>query len=140
MSQMTVSQMSIRNTTPSPQQRQHWLSEHALAWSGLPIVTIWATVFLEGFFLLHRSERPRPRRHTIASETVEDRRRKKVWMKFVAVSNGNSCAIGNRGRREKAVLNSPGLFFAPINGIMYVYPHSPRDGLTLLVGPFWNSG
>jgi NAD(P)H dehydrogenase (quinone) len=26
MSQMTVSQMSIQNTTPSPQQRQHWLS------------------------------------------------------------------------------------------------------------------
>ena len=25
MSQMTVSQMSIQNTTPSPQQRQHWL-------------------------------------------------------------------------------------------------------------------
>src|SRR5262249_19601443 len=31
MSQMTVSQMSIRNTTPSPQQRQHWLSEQSLA-------------------------------------------------------------------------------------------------------------
>jgi hypothetical protein len=30
MSQMTVSQMSIQNTTPSPQQRQHWLSEQAL--------------------------------------------------------------------------------------------------------------
>ncbi len=51
MSQMTVSQMSIRNTTPSPQQRQHWLSEQALAWSGLPIVTIRPTVFLEGFFV-----------------------------------------------------------------------------------------
>jgi uncharacterized protein YbjT (DUF2867 family) len=51
MSQMTVSQMSIQNTTPSPQQRQHWLSEQALAWSGLPIVTIRPTVFLEGFFL-----------------------------------------------------------------------------------------
>jgi uncharacterized protein YbjT (DUF2867 family) len=51
MSQMTVSQMNIRNTTPSPQQRQHWLSEQALAWSGLPIVTIRPTVFLEGFFL-----------------------------------------------------------------------------------------
>ena len=38
MSQMTVSQMSLRNTTPSPQQRQHWLSEQALAWSGLPVV------------------------------------------------------------------------------------------------------
>lgn len=51
MSQMTVSQMSIQNTTSSPQQRQHWLSEQALAWSGLPVVTIRPTVFLEGFFL-----------------------------------------------------------------------------------------
>src|SRR5262249_37860238 len=51
MSQMTVSQMSIQNTTPSPQQRQHWLGEQALAWSGLPVVTIRPTVFLEGFFL-----------------------------------------------------------------------------------------
>jgi uncharacterized protein YbjT (DUF2867 family) len=51
MSQMTVSQMSIQNTTPSPQQRQHFLSEQALAWYGLPIVTIRPTVFLEGFFL-----------------------------------------------------------------------------------------
>jgi NAD(P)H dehydrogenase (quinone) len=51
MSQMTVSQMSIQNTTPSRQQRQHWLSEQALAWSGLPVVTIRPTVFLEGFFL-----------------------------------------------------------------------------------------
>jgi uncharacterized protein YbjT (DUF2867 family) len=51
MSQMTVSQMSIQNTTPSPQQRQHWLSEQALAWSGLPVVTVRPTVFLEGFFI-----------------------------------------------------------------------------------------
>src|SRR6476646_2699912 len=52
MSQMTVSQMSILNTTPSPQQRQHWLSEQALAWSGLPVVTIRPTMFLESFLLL----------------------------------------------------------------------------------------
>src|SRR5207237_4503463 len=51
MSQMTVSQMSIQNTTPSPQRRQHWLSEQALAWSGLPVVTIRTTAFLVGFFL-----------------------------------------------------------------------------------------
>src|SRR2546430_531197 len=51
MSQMTVSQMSLQHTTPSPQQRQHWLSEQALAWSGLPVVTIRPTMFLEGFFL-----------------------------------------------------------------------------------------
>src|ERR1700680_4014750 len=52
MSQMTVSQMSIQNTTPSRQQRQHWLSEQALAWSGLPVVTIRPTMFLESFFPL----------------------------------------------------------------------------------------
>ena len=51
MSQMTVSQMSIQNTTPSPQQRQHWLSEQSFAWSNVPVVTIRPTVFLEGFFL-----------------------------------------------------------------------------------------
>jgi NADPH:quinone reductase-like Zn-dependent oxidoreductase len=33
MSQMTVSEMSIQNTTPSHQQRQHWLSEQVLAWN-----------------------------------------------------------------------------------------------------------
>jgi uncharacterized protein YbjT (DUF2867 family) len=52
MSQMTVSQMSITETTASPQQKQHWLAEQALAWSGLPVVTMRPTVFLESFFLL----------------------------------------------------------------------------------------
>jgi uncharacterized protein YbjT (DUF2867 family) len=52
MSQMTVSEMSIQHTTSSGQQRQHWLSEQALAWSGLPVVTIRPTMFLESFFPL----------------------------------------------------------------------------------------
>jgi NAD(P)H dehydrogenase (quinone) len=52
MSQMTVSQMSIQNTTPSHQQRQHWLSEQAFMWSGVPVVTIRPTMFLESFFPL----------------------------------------------------------------------------------------
>ncbi|MBC7881144.1 MAG: NmrA family NAD(P)-binding protein, partial [Anaerolineae bacterium] len=51
MSQMTVTQMSITETTASPQHKLHWLAEQALAWSGLPIVTVRPTVFLEGFFL-----------------------------------------------------------------------------------------
>jgi uncharacterized protein YbjT (DUF2867 family) len=51
MSQMTVTQMSITETTNSPQHKLHWLAEQALAWSGLPIVTVRPTVFLEGFFL-----------------------------------------------------------------------------------------
>jgi uncharacterized protein YbjT (DUF2867 family) len=52
MSQMTVSQMSISETTNSPQHKLHWLAEQALSWSGLPVVTVRPTVFLEGFFLL----------------------------------------------------------------------------------------
>jgi uncharacterized protein YbjT (DUF2867 family) len=51
MSQMTVSQMSITETTPSPQHKLHWLSEQALNWSGLPVVHVRPTVFMEGFFL-----------------------------------------------------------------------------------------
>src|SRR6516164_1761517 len=52
MSQMTVTQMSITESTDSPQHKLHWLAEQALSWSGLPVVTIRPTVFLEGFFLL----------------------------------------------------------------------------------------
>jgi hypothetical protein len=73
MTQMTASQMNIRNTTPSPQRRQHWLSKHMLAWSGLPVVTIRPTVCLEGFFLSvtgpsvrDRGSRARRLRRTVA--------------------------------------------------------------------------
>src|SRR6266446_8510209 len=62
MSQMTVSEMDIHNTTSSGQQRQHWLSEQALAWSGLPVVTIRPTMFLESF-------------SPLAAPTVRDRGR-----------------------------------------------------------------
>ncbi|WP_042879458.1 NAD(P)H-binding protein [Cupriavidus necator] len=51
MSQMTVTEMSITQTTDSPQHKLHWLAEQALAWSGLPVITVRPTVFLEGFFL-----------------------------------------------------------------------------------------
>ena len=34
MSQMTVAQMSITETTDSPQHKLHWLAEVALSWSG----------------------------------------------------------------------------------------------------------
>jgi uncharacterized protein YbjT (DUF2867 family) len=51
MSQMTVSQMSIQNSTPSPQQRQHWLGEQALGWSALPVINIRPAAFLDALFL-----------------------------------------------------------------------------------------
>jgi uncharacterized protein YbjT (DUF2867 family) len=56
MSQMTVSQMSVTETTASPQHKLQWLSEQALNWSGLPVVHVRPTVFLEGFFLTLTAE------------------------------------------------------------------------------------
>jgi uncharacterized protein YbjT (DUF2867 family) len=47
MSQLTVSGMSVRETTDSPQQKLHWLSEQVLNWSGLPVVHVRPTVFLD---------------------------------------------------------------------------------------------
>ena len=47
MSQLTVSQMSLTAMTDSPQHRMHWLGEQALNWSGLPVVHVRATVFLQ---------------------------------------------------------------------------------------------
>jgi uncharacterized protein YbjT (DUF2867 family) len=52
LSQMTVSQMSETETTSSPQQKQHWLAEQMLRWSGLPVVYLRPTVFFDGMFLL----------------------------------------------------------------------------------------
>jgi uncharacterized protein YbjT (DUF2867 family) len=51
MSQLTVAEMSVHETTSSPQQKQHWLSEQVFTWSGLPVVEVRPTVFLDAFFL-----------------------------------------------------------------------------------------
>lgn len=47
MSQMTVSQMTLTGTDESRQHRLHWLAEHVLDWSGLPVVQVRPTVFLD---------------------------------------------------------------------------------------------
>src|SRR5215471_6514294 len=92
MSQMTVSQMCIHNTTPSPQQRQHWLGEQALAWSCLPVVTIRPTVFLEGFFL------------RLVSPTVRDRGR--IELPF-GLGKTSPVAAADVARVVAAVLADP---------------------------------
>ena len=50
ISQLTVSQMSLTEMTDSPQQRQHWLGEQVLNWTGLPVVHVRPTVFLQNPF------------------------------------------------------------------------------------------
>ena len=92
MSQMTVSQMSIQNTTPSHQQRQHWLSEQALAWSGVPLVTIRPTMFLESFFPL-------------AGPTIRDRSR--IELPF-GRGKTSPVAAADVARVVAAVLADPG--------------------------------
>jgi uncharacterized protein YbjT (DUF2867 family) len=47
MSQMTVSQMTLTSTDESHHQRLHWLAEHVLNWSGLPVVHVRPTAFLD---------------------------------------------------------------------------------------------
>jgi uncharacterized protein YbjT (DUF2867 family) len=47
ISQMTVSQMDAVSTQESHQHRLHWLSERVLDWSGLPVVHVRPTAFLD---------------------------------------------------------------------------------------------
>jgi uncharacterized protein YbjT (DUF2867 family) len=56
MSQMTVSEMTPTSSEESLQQRLHWLSERIMNWSGLPVVHVRPTVFLDNplFTLLQR--------------------------------------------------------------------------------------
>ena len=56
MSQMTLAQMSVTETTASPQHKLHWLAEQALDWSGLPVVHVRPTVLLDGFFLIFTAD------------------------------------------------------------------------------------
>ncbi len=47
MSQMTVSQMTLTSTEESRQHRLHWLAEQVLDWSGLPVIHVRPTVFID---------------------------------------------------------------------------------------------
>ena len=47
ISQMTVSQMDALSMSESHHQRMHWLSEQVLNWSGLPVVHVRPTLFLD---------------------------------------------------------------------------------------------
>jgi NAD(P)H dehydrogenase (quinone) len=57
ISQMTVSQMSLTKMTSSPQHRQQYLAEQVLNWSGLPVVHVRPTVFLENPLFLSLAAR-----------------------------------------------------------------------------------
>jgi uncharacterized protein YbjT (DUF2867 family) len=62
MSQMTVSQMTVTSTDESHQHRLHYLAEHIMNWSGVPVIHVRPTVFLEN-----------PLFTLLASRTVRER-------------------------------------------------------------------
>src|SRR5262249_23054853 len=92
MSQMTVSEMRIQNTTSSGQQRPHWLREEAVAWAGLPGGPVRTTMFLEGLFQL-------------AAQTVRDRGRIEVPF---GRGKTSPVAATDAARVVAAVLADPG--------------------------------
>ncbi len=47
----TSRQCCLKRAIDSPQHKLHWQAEQAIACSGLPVVTVRPTVFLESFFL-----------------------------------------------------------------------------------------
>jgi uncharacterized protein YbjT (DUF2867 family) len=56
LAQMTLSQMSETETTSSPQQKQEWLAQQMLRWSGLPVVYLRPTAFFDGLFLVQAAK------------------------------------------------------------------------------------
>ncbi|MBV1856294.1 NmrA family NAD(P)-binding protein [Catellatospora tritici] len=66
MSQMTVSQMTATSTTESHQQRLHWLAEQVFNWSGLPVVHVRPTSFLDNPLFTTLAARSIRRNGTIA--------------------------------------------------------------------------
>ncbi len=99
MSQMTVSEMDLHNTSPSRQQRQHWLGEQALLWSGLPVVTVRPTIFLDTFL-------------TLAGTSVRERGR--IELPF-GLGKTNPVAAADVARVVAAILADP----APHLGRIY---------------------
>jgi uncharacterized protein YbjT (DUF2867 family) len=49
---VNMSQFTVKEDTPSPATRQHWLSEHVFGWSALPVVTVRPSLFAEQLSML----------------------------------------------------------------------------------------
>lgn len=49
---VNMSQFTVKEDTPSPATRQHWLSEHVFEWSQLPVITLRPSLFAEQLSML----------------------------------------------------------------------------------------
>ncbi|MGW0086396.1 NmrA family NAD(P)-binding protein [Streptomyces sp. NPDC003393] len=101
MSQMTVSQMTATSVGESHQQRLHWLAEQVLNWSGLPVVHIRPTSFLDN-----------PLFTTLPAQTI--RRNNTIVLPFGA-GRTSPIAVDDVARVVATVLRDP----APHIGHVY---------------------
>ncbi|MFJ9831829.1 NmrA family NAD(P)-binding protein [Streptomyces sp. NPDC101169] len=101
MSQMTVSQMTATSTAESRQQRLHWLAEQVFDWSGLPVVHIRPTSFLDN-----------PLFTTLPAQTI--RKRGTIELPFGS-GRTSPIAVDDVARVVATVLNDP----APHAGHVY---------------------
>ncbi|MGW5202667.1 NmrA family NAD(P)-binding protein [Streptomyces spiralis] len=101
MSQMTVSQMTATSVGESHQQRLHWLAEQVLNWSGLPVVHIRPTSFLDN-----------PLFTTLPAQTI--RRNNTIVLPFGA-GRTSPIAVDDVARVVATVLRDP----APHIGRVY---------------------
>jgi NAD(P)-dependent dehydrogenase (short-subunit alcohol dehydrogenase family) len=76
MSQMTVTDMSITETTDSPQHKLHWPSRHS--WSGLPVITM-ADGVPRGLFLTVAAASVRSATRSCCRSAAGAPRRSRPW-------------------------------------------------------------
>ena len=101
ISQMTVSQMDALSMSESHHQRLHWLSEQVLNWSGLPVVHVRPTVFLDSPLFtpgrtLHCRQRHHPASIRDRSHLADHHRRRRSGRRHYSDRPG---AVHRRGLR-----------------------------------------
>jgi len=94
LSQMTVSQMDALSMSESHHQRMHWLSEQVLNWSGLPVVHVRPTIFLDS-----------PLFTTVAALTIADSGT--IRLPF-GTGRTSPVAVNDVARTVSTVLTDPG--------------------------------
>jgi uncharacterized protein YbjT (DUF2867 family) len=118
MSQMTVSQMTATSTAESHQQRLHWLAEQVFNWSGLPVVHIRPTSFLDN-----------PLFTTLPAQTI--RKNGTIELPF-GTGRTSPIAVDDVARVVATVLRDP----APHAGHVYELTGPRTVDMTEMAGAF----
>jgi uncharacterized protein YbjT (DUF2867 family) len=100
LSQMTVSQMDALSMSESHHQRMHWLSEQVLNWSGLPVVHVRPTLFLDNPLFM-----------AVAARSIADSGT--IRLPF-GTGRTSPIAVNDVARVVSAVLTDPGSYIGRV--------------------------